>query len=93
MKELTQKLALRVLAAALLSVATGAIAMGQAAPYDLKKFRSVLKNSKLQAPKSSPTLINKGKFKGASNEYFFLDPTGQYMTFTVEGDKLSLIHI
>ena len=90
MKELTQQLTARLLATALLSVTTAAVAMGQGnnqgAPYDLKKFRSVLDDSKLQAPKSSPTLINRGKFAGVSNEYFFLDPTGQYMTFTVEGN-------
>ena len=57
------------------------------APYNLKKLRSVLDESKLPASKSSPTLIQKGEFAGAANEYFFLDPTGQYMTFTVEGDK------
>lgn len=91
MKEITQKLATRILAAALLSLTTGAVAVGQGhsqgAPYDLEKFRSVLDDSKLQAPKSSPTLIEQGKFAGASNEYFFLDPTGQYMTFTVEGNS------
>ena len=89
MKELTQQLTAKILATALLSVTTAAVAMGQShsqgAPYDLEKFRSVLDDSKLQAPKSSPTLIKQGKFAGASNEYFFLDPTGQYMTFTVEG--------
>lgn len=87
MKELTQQLTIRMLASALLSVSITAIAMGQGAPYDLKKFRSVLDDSKLQAPKSSPTLIDQGKFAGVSNEYFFLDPTGKYMTFTVEGDS------
>lgn len=73
-------------AAALLSAAV-APAQGQGAPYDVEKFRSVLDESKLQAPTSSPTMINQGKFAGASNEYFFLDKTGQYMTFTVEGDS------
>lgn len=87
MKELAQHLTFRVLVAAFLSVVTGAVAMGQGAPYDLKKFRSVLDDSKLQAPKSSPTLINRGNFAEASNEYFFLDPTGQYMTFTVVGES------
>lgn len=56
-------------------------------PYDLEKFRAVLDDSKLQAPASSPTMIERGKFEGASNEYFFLDETGQYMTFTVTGDS------
>ena len=87
MKEVTQKLAVRVLVTALLWVTTAAIAMGQGAPYDLKKFRSVLKDSKLQAPTSSPTLIERGNFKGVSNQHFFLDETRQYMTFTVAGDK------
>jgi len=91
MNGLTQKLFARILPAALLSLTFAAVAQGQgkdsSAPYDLKKFRAVLDDSKLQAPKSSPTKINQGKFKGASNEYFFLDKTGQYMTFTVAGDK------
>jgi len=87
MKELSQKLTTRILIAALLWITSPAAAIGQGAPYDLKKFQSVLDDSKLQAPKSSPTLIHRGKFAGASNEYFFLDPTGQYMTFTVEGDS------
>ena len=83
--ELVQKLTIWILAATLLSVTTASATLGQGAPYDLKKFRSVLDDSKLQAPKSSPTLIDRGSFEGASNEYFFLDPTGQYMTFTVDG--------
>lgn len=60
---------------------------GQSAPYDLEKFHSVLDDSKLQAPKSSPTMIKRGDFAQASNEYFFLDKTGQFMTFTVDGDS------
>lgn len=91
MRELTQQLTASILVTALLSGTTAALVHGQSdsrrAPYDLEKFRSVLDDSKLQAPKSSPTLISRGKFAGASNEYFFLDPTGQYMTFTVEGDS------
>ena len=55
-------------------------------PYDLEKFRPVLDASKLQAPTSSPALIPQGGFPGQSNQYFFLDPTGQYMTFKVSGD-------
>lgn len=66
---------------------TASQAQDQKVPYDLGKFRPVLDASKLQAPTSSPTMINRGKFEGASNEYFFLDPTGQYMTFTVSGDS------
>ena len=56
-------------------------------PYDLEQFRPVLDASKLQAPTSSPTKIRRGKFDGASNEYFYLDETGQYLTFTVTGDS------
>ncbi len=73
------------LSAVVLLFATVTPAHGQKAPYDLEKFRSVLDDSKLQAPTSSPTMIDRGDFHGASNEYFFLDKTGQYMTFTVEG--------
>lgn len=58
-----------------------------AVPYDLKQFRAVLDDSKLQAPTSSPAKINHGEFAGASNEYFYLDDTGQHMTFTVTGDS------
>ncbi|MEM7627156.1 MAG: polysaccharide lyase family 7 protein [Planctomycetota bacterium] len=58
-----------------------------AVPYDLEKFRAVLDDSKLQAPTSSPTMIEKGQFEGQSNQYFFLDETGRYMTFTVTGDS------
>ena len=61
-------------------------AVGAEVPYDLEKFRPVLDDSKLQAPTSSPALIRQGDFAGASNQYFFLDETGQYMTFTVTGD-------
>ncbi len=57
------------------------------APYDLEKFRPVLDDSKLQAPTSSPAKINHGEFAGESNEYFYLDETGQYMTFTITGDS------
>ena len=50
MKELTQQLTAKILATALLSVTTAAVAMGQShsqgAPYDLEKFRSVLDDSK-----------------------------------------------
>ena len=88
--ELSPKPMTRLLSVVMLVTFAGA-AWGQDqrdyAPYNLKKFRPVLDNSKLQAPTSSPTLIEKGKFTGKANEYFFLDPTGQYMTFTVEGDK------
>ena len=56
-------------------------------PYDLEQFRSVLDDSKLQAPTSSPAKINHGEFAGASNEYFYLDDTGRYLTFTVTGDS------
>ncbi|MBB6428389.1 hypothetical protein HNQ40_000195 [Algisphaera agarilytica] len=62
-------------------------ASSQAVPYDLEQFRSVLDDSKLQAPTSSPTKINQGKFRGAANEYFFLDESKRYMTFTVTGDS------
>lgn len=80
---------------ALLLAATFATAMSSSpaqaddakAPYNLEKFRPVLDDSKLQAPTSSPTKINRGDFAGASNEYFFLDETGQYMTFTITGDS------
>lgn len=54
-------------------------------PYDLEKFRPVLDASKLQAPTSSPAMIEHGKFAGQSNEYFYLDETGRYMVFTVSG--------
>lgn len=88
MMKLTPALITRLCAAALLSATAAAVApaQGQGAPYDLEKFRPVLDDSKLQAPTSS-TMIKRGDFAGASNEYFFLDPTGQYMTFTVEGDS------
>eukprot|EP00752_Nemacystus_decipiens_P015226 g13559.t1 len=56
-------------------------------PYDLVKFQPVLDDSKLQAPTSSPALIPQGGFPGQSNQYFYLDPTGQYMTFQVSGDS------
>ncbi len=56
------------------------------APYNLRKFRSVLDGSKLQAPTSS-TLIPHGEFDEQSNQYFSLDPTGTHMTFTVSGDS------
>lgn len=59
-----------------------------AVPYDLDKFKPVLDDSKLQAPASSPALIQQGDFDGASNQYFFLDPTGPYMAFTVSGDGM-----
>ena len=56
------------------------------APYNLSKFHPVLDDSKLQAPTSS-TLIPQGDFEDQSNQYFRLDATGQYMTFTVTGDS------
>ena len=59
----------------------------QTAPYDVQAFRPVLDESKLQAPSSSPAKIEQGDFAGQSNEFFFLDPTGQYLTFTVTGDS------
>lgn len=59
----------------------------QAVPYDLAKFRPVLDDSKLQAPTSSPALIDHGEFAGESNAYFYLDPTGQHMVFDVSGDS------
>lgn len=74
--------------AALLPVWFGAsFAQAQDAevPYDLEKFRPVLDDSKLQAPVSSPALIERGMFAGASNDYFYLDDTGQYMSFTADG--------
>lgn len=37
---------------------------------------------------SSPAVIKQGEFAGASNAYFFLDPTGRHMVFTVEGDSM-----
>ena len=56
-------------------------------PYDLAKFRPVLDDSKLQAPTSSPALIARGDFAGQDNEYFFLDPTGEHLVFTVSGES------
>ncbi len=76
--------------ALLLAALAGAhapLATADAVPYDLEKFRPVLDDSKLQAPTSSPTLIEQGQFEGATNEYFFLDDTGQTLTFTVTGDS------
>ncbi|MBB3207308.1 hypothetical protein FHS27_003129 [Rhodopirellula rubra] len=86
MMTLTRSLATGLCAAAFFSAVVAPV-QGQDAPYDLEKFRSVLDDSKLQAPTSSPTKIKQGDFRGASNEYFFLDKTGRYMTFTVEGDS------
>lgn len=57
------------------------------APYDVERFRPVLDDSKLQAPTSSPALIEHGDFAGKSNDYFFLDATGTRLTFTVTGDS------
>ena len=93
MNELTRKQARNLLRAlfSLLSLVTTAVAQdqekSQGVPYDLEKFRSVLDDSKLQAPKSSPTKITHGEFEGESNEYFFLDKTGKYMTFTIVDSK------
>ena len=85
MKQLTRSVTTSLCAVVwLLAVVTPA--QGQRAPYDLEKFRSVLDDSKLQAPTSSPTKIDRGDFAGASNEYFFLDKTGRFMTFTVQGE-------
>ncbi|MEO0514274.1 MAG: polysaccharide lyase family 7 protein [Planctomycetota bacterium] len=76
-----------VTAAVLTCISAGSIASAEAVPYDLEKFRPVLDDSKLQAPTSSPAKINRGDFEGAANEYFFLDDTGHYLTFTVTGDS------
>lgn len=72
-----------------LSVAalSAAVADEPKVPYDLEKFRPVLDASKLQAPTSSPAMIPHGEFAGQSNEYFYLDETGQYMVFTITGDS------
>lgn len=70
-----------------LMVCGGCAAAQAQTPYDLEKFRPVLDDSKLQAPTSSPAKIERGNFDGAANEYFYLDETGQYMTFTVSGDS------
>ena len=56
-------------------------------PYDLEKFRPVLDDSKLQAPTSSPAKIEQGDFEGQSNQYLFLDETGQNLIFTITGDS------
>ena len=56
-------------------------------PYDLEQFRPVLEDSKLQAPTSSPAMIERGDFAGKSNPYFFLDDTGTRLVFTVTGDS------
>lgn len=56
------------------------------APYDIEAFRPVLMGSKLQAP-TSKTLIGMGDFEGEFNEYFYAEPTGPYLTFTVSGDS------
>lgn len=66
---------------------SAAVADQPEVPYDLEKFQSVLDASKLQAPASSPTMIPHGEFAGQSNEYFYLDETGQYMVFTITGDS------
>ena len=66
---------------------TAPFVSAETVPYDLEQFRPVLDDSKLQAPTSSPAKIEQGDFAGQSNEYFFVDPTGQYLTFTVTGDS------
>lgn len=55
-------------------------------PYDVDAFRPVLEESKLQAP-TSKALIRQGGFAGQANEYFYVDPSGPYLTFTVKGDS------
>ena len=59
-------------------------------PYDLEKFRPVLDDSKLQAPTSSPAKIEQGNFEGQSNQYLFLDETGQNLIFTVAAELAQL---
>lgn len=55
------------------------------APYDLSKFRSVLDDSKLQAPESG-TAVAQGNFANFGAEYFYLS-SGRYMTFVMDGDS------
>lgn len=57
------------------------------APYDLPRFQPVLDASKLQAPKSSPAMVEHGEFAGKSNEFFHLDESGQRIVFTATGDS------
>ncbi len=77
------------LTAAALTLAAGpaGVASAAEAPYDLAKFQPVLNDSKLQAPKSSPAMIERGDFAGASNEYFHLDGSGERLVFTATGDS------
>ncbi len=74
------------LGVSLLAAAPSLHASNPDAPYNLSKYRPVLDDSKLQAPTSS-TLIAHGDFADKSNQYFRLDSSGKYMTFTVSGDS------
>ena len=59
------------------------------APYSLKKFRSILDSSKLQAPKShfDPLYsVPYGRFAYYSNRYFYLQDN-RFMTFFMCGKK------
>ena len=58
-------------------------------PYSQKKFRDVLKKTKLQAPESSYNprySVKYGEFENYANKYFYLQD-GKYMVFEICGKK------